>query len=443
MKSSYSVHKLHPTLNLLTWDYGSLNDEQEVAYINEKLKLINKNMLNHEVAILTSLISTSQKAIREFSMQHLINCGATEDEAHKASKSCVSQRDIQRVMTLYQWLMRVYNKYKQYGRDADHHKRGILVAIGIAYYLRLDDNFRAKYIELIDRSCSSSSMTFFDAFHEELDWFSNQVYLPPGIARTEALKENLFAAILCIGTRIPLIIVGPPGASKTLSFNIVISNLKGKDSKSLLFRNTHLFPSLTLYYYQCSRQSTSHEIDTVFQRAIDRQNKYTSANLQMNCVVCIDEAGLPDERHESLKVLHSYLDNPQVSFVATSNHMLDAAKMNRAVTLFRSEMSKNDLITLAKGCFTNIADGIPSPGQDDINVITRLCNAYWNMMVKPAPTKKLFGLRDFIYFIYYLRNHRSEMLSPQVIMEGLERNFNGSNQFADVCKIFLPDVSAA
>ena len=38
----------------------------------------------------------------------------------------------------------------------------------------------------------------------------------------------------------------------------------------------------------------------------------------------------------SLQVLHKFLDNQEVSFVAITNHVLDAAKTNRAVSLFRS-----------------------------------------------------------------------------------------------------------
>ena len=445
VRGSYSVHQLPPTLRLLTWDYGSLSTRQENDYICEKLKLLKKDMSNLYICSLTSLISQSQNAIRQFSREQLIECGATEEEASVQSKSSVSQRDIQRVITLHEWLMRIYNKHKQHGQDADYNRRAVLVAIGVVYYMRLDQNFRTKYIELIDRFQSFNSVTFLKAFREELDWFSSQICLPLGIARTEVLKENLFAVTICTSTCTPLIIVGPPGSSKTLSFNLMISNLKGKESKSPLFRDEELFPSLTPYYYQCSRQSTSSEIDTVFQRAINRQNKYCSAKLQVRCVVCIDEAGLPDERHESLKVLHHYLDNPVVSFVATSNHMLDASKTNRAITLYRSESSKDDLITLAKGCFfNNTNDGNPPiERRNEIDAtITQLCSAYRAIMSRPA-IKKFFGLRDFLYFMYYLRNHCSEMLSPQIIMEGLERNFNGSDHFADICKLFLPNVGTS
>ena len=35
------------------------------------------------------------------------------------------------------------------------------------------------------------------------------------------------------------------------------------------------------------------------------------------------------------QVLHKYLDNAEVSFIGITNHILDAAKTNRAVTLCR------------------------------------------------------------------------------------------------------------
>ena len=64
-----------------------------------------------------------------------------------------------------------------------------------------------------------------------MGFYINKLSLPTGIAKTEALKENLFATIICTVTNTPLIIVGAPGSSKTLSFNLTVSNLKGPESK--------------------------------------------------------------------------------------------------------------------------------------------------------------------------------------------------------------------
>ena len=197
------------------------------------------------------------------------------------------------------------------------------------------------------------------AFTDELDRYIDQVELPTGIAKTEALKENFFATIICTVTRTPLIIVGAPGSSKTLSFNLVISNLKGEESIKEHFRNTYLFKSLDPHFYQCSHHTTSNEIQTVFSRAINRQRNHIKFKLPICCVVFMDEAGLPEESHESLKVLHYYLDRQEVSFVAITNHILDAAKTNRAVCLFRPDASEEELKTLVKAASAQLQTILP------------------------------------------------------------------------------------
>ena len=65
-----------------------------------------------------------------------------------------------------------------------------------------------------------------------MDFYSGHLFIPRGIAKTQALMENLFCTIVCCCTSTPLIIVGAPGSSKTLSFNLALSNIKGGESKS-------------------------------------------------------------------------------------------------------------------------------------------------------------------------------------------------------------------
>ena len=274
------------------------------------------------------------------------------------------------------------------------------------------------------------------AFNNEVDWYMHQVELPTGIARTRALKENLFATIVCTVTHTPLIIVGAPGSSKTLSFNLAIANLKGQESKMKYFRDTTVFRSLDPHFYQCSRQTTSNEIQTVFSRAINRQRSHSKSKLPIYCVVFMDEAGLPEESHESLKVLHYHLDRQEVSFVAITNHVLDASKTNRAVSLFRPVVSEEDLETLAKGCLCTTPDNPPPELKKDLEMIVRFCPAYSHLMTKPE-FSQFFGLRDFIHFVSYLRRRRIQMLTPQLVMEALERNFNGLDNFEKICETFL------
>ena len=44
-----------------------------------------------------------------------------------------------------------------------------------------------------------------------------------------------------------------------------------------------MFKSLDPHYYQCSRRTTSIEIETVFQRAINRQRSHNSFSLPIRC----------------------------------------------------------------------------------------------------------------------------------------------------------------
>lgn len=299
--------------------------------------------------------------------------------------------------------------------------------------MKLSSNFREEYAKYLDDTTQlHNEICFTDAFEQEIAYYIKQVELPKGIACTVALKENLFATIICTITHTPLIIVGAPGSSKTLSFNQTVANLKGMESKNALFRETIFFRSLDPLYYQCSRHTTSNEVEIVFSRAVNRQRSYEKSNQPIYCVVFMDEAGLPGERHESLKVLHYHLDKQEVSFVAITNHVLDAAKTNRAISLFRPEASDKDLHTLATGCLCL------KPTKEPPEVVKKLCLPYF-MQMKEQNFSSFFGLRDFIQFLNYLRKKQEHkvQLTPQLIMQALERNFNGYDKFDSICKTFL------
>ena len=440
-RSTYYVRQLHPTLEFLKWDYGSLDEHQEREYVSAKMKMLNKEMANIDIEILTDLIVDCQKLMREYARQQL-SLTTSPDEARVSSRSCVSQRDIQRVFTFFEWFRDLYNKFHQHGQRNDYSRRAILVSLGIVYYMRLNTRYRKEFKKYMDgRRCLPGEVIFSQAFQEELQWCIQQVELPTGIARTQALMENLFATIVCTGTHTPLIIVGAPGSSKTLSFNLAIANLKGQESKVKIFRYTDIFHSLDPHFYQCSRRTTSIEIDTVFSRAINRQRSHSRFSLPIYCVVFMDEAGLPEESHESLKVLHYHLDRQEVSFVAITNHMLDAAKSNRAVCLFRPEASDEDLKTLAKGCLSSKLESPPPELQKDLELVVKFCPAFSKLMGEDR-FNYFFGLRDFIHFVNYLRRKRGQMLNPQIVMEALERNFNGHEEFEKIAKLFLSCVSA-
>jgi hypothetical protein len=57
--------------------------------------------------------------------------------------------------------------------------------------------------------------------------------------------------------KLPVLIIGAPGSSKSLSISLVQTNLKGSSSKSSFFRN---FPEVKIKRYQASQTSSSNAI---------------------------------------------------------------------------------------------------------------------------------------------------------------------------------------
>ena len=415
--------------------------EEKCLKLNEELSLLN-------LEYLSEMVAKCQKKMREYAYKQLrmaisedaINVANMEHDSTKEAQSSVSQRDIQRVFTFCRWLHDLYWIFKQERQGSDYTRRALLVSIGVVYYMRLNLKLREEFSEFIDRNYRSScKVTFSQALEDELKWFMSKIDLPNGIAKTQALMENIFATIICTNTRTPLIMVGAPGSSKTLSFNITIANLKGQESKMITFRKTRVFKSLDPHFYQCSRRTTSNEIQTVFSRAINRQQIHSQFSLPINCVVFMDEAGLPEESHESLKVLHYHLDRQLVSFVAITNHMLDAAKSNRAVCLFRPDATDEDLTALAKGCLTSEVANPPKRIKKILKKVVKSCEAFTKLM-EDDNFSHFFGLRDFVHFISYLRR-KKDMKIERCVVEAIERNFNGYDNFESVFTLFLHEVS--
>ena len=442
-KPSYYVRKLHPTIDYLKWDYGALNDVQEYEYITAKMSMLTKGVSSFKseeiTERLTHLVRQSQTKIREYAYHTLKKAAYSPQEAKKCARSCVSQRDMQRVFDFFKWLFNSYEQFQRFSTTKEQQVRAVLVSLGLVYYLRLGDEDRKSYSQFLNDECESlGNIDFTTAFTEELDWYMDRVDLPPGIAKTTALKENVFANIVCCQTHTPLIIIGEPGTSKTLSFNIVVNTFKGRASKHRDFKEIKLFKGLQPFFYQCSQHTNSKEIENLFKKAIQGQKIYESSSVPTYCVVFMDEAGLPEEQHDPLKVLHYHLDKRDVSFVAITNHALDAAKTNRAISLYRPETSTEDLQILA----SHLLHSTDPMTQDETKmIIAKFCSAFSSIM-KVVKFRDFYGQRDFLHFVSCLRRKRgSGFINEEKVLEALERNLNGHEDFVEVFNYFLKEVS--
>lgn len=175
---------------------------------------------------------------------------------------------------------------------------------------------------------------------------------------------------------------------------MLIDNARGEYSKSELYRQ---LPTFVAFHYQCSRKSTSNQIAEVFERAIERQTRAKQEGANILCFVFMDEAGLPEEGRESLKVLHYYLKSSMnvqtaVGFVAISNHVLDAAKTNRCNLLMRNPPDHNELFDITVGCFQMTVD----PSQCICYVTSEENSTSEYATIISSKTAHLFGLFDHL-----------------------------------------------
>ena len=96
------------------------------------------------------------------------------------------------------------------------------------------------------------------------------------------MREHIFAIVVSLITRTPLCIIGIPGQSKTLSFQIVLQNLQGAQLSSKPFCKR--LPAFDAFYCLGSKYTRSEDIASIFDRAIRREQEYEQNQMNMRCV---------------------------------------------------------------------------------------------------------------------------------------------------------------
>eukprot|EP00438_Fugacium_kawagutii_P011003 Skav220590 [mRNA] locus=scaffold2744:22511:23689:+ [translate_table: standard] len=212
--------------------------------------------------------------------------------------------------------------------------------------------FRAHFCRGADDELDSPS-EWNRIVRQEQDHWLSAIDVPDNIAKVRALRENIFAALICSMTRTPIFILGKPGCSKSLTVSLLINALTDPWSE----QSSHL-ASFSVQPYQGSRQSTSSSLNQVFERASVQQKKLravkrrTRPSAWVLALVLLDEMGLAEQSPQNpLKVLHARLEprRPQdaVSVIAISNWELDRSKLSRGLLLACPRPSVQDLTDTA------------------------------------------------------------------------------------------------
>ena len=418
-KLVYRVHPLPEGMMDFVWDYGSLDPEDETRYVQRMVEGI--TTFSNEFA---KLLCMSQDFVRKLENTHY----------------CVSLRDVRRTISLFQFfrddflpkkkLARVRQRIFKGTEDKEREIRAFILSLAHCYHSRLltDDDrrsYRTKIAEELTTIVHKLSSKYVEDVikNEQMD-ILNKMELPQGTAKNVALRENVFVILICILNKIPVFVVGKPGCSKSLSMQLIVSNLRGLDSKSDFFRE---LPTVFPVSFQGSESSTSEGILKVFQKA-ERMRRSSNTNTNISPVVLLDEIGLAEiSRYNPLKVLHSLLEPASVAVVGISNWALDAAKMNRAIHLSRPEPTKDDLYETARFIRDDVDKRKLQQVSDDL--LRRLAEAYLEYVGQQVPDN-FHGLRDYYSMVKYITtisssDDKSGDANDGRVQRGLLRNFGG------------------
>ncbi|ETN98436.1 hypothetical protein RFI_39063, partial [Reticulomyxa filosa] len=415
----YRVFPLPETMKEYVWQFGRLSNLDEKQYILEMTKKTIAELYpkkpqkwSSSIPFIVKKISISQKCLRK----------------NLQDKAIVSLRDVARCLSTYSWLRRRYSKTHAVPHWSE---KCLVIALGLCYYFKLNKKEREEYNKMI----SGNRGTPFDQqLQKEIDTLCNCFEIPSGVARNQALKENLFVLFLCIITTTPLILVGKPGTSKTLSYQIIRNNLSHsgiKNFEAKLEENKLPLKVKPIHpiTFQCTHDSKPEGIKERWEQAMRH-----SENPQIVPLLLLDKIDLAEHsKHNPLKVLHQLLEHPKISFVGISNWRLDAAKMNRVVVHQIQPMNTVELMETAKemlehhkkiyetnNCvaFDNhiLRKEIENIAQVYDKVICDKSGAF-----RPGGKKHFFGAHDFYSLIRYQLNSQLLMQS----FEGFMRNFGG------------------
>ena len=461
----YTVNPLPMSLMNFVFNFGSLKPEDESAYIKNMVERIvdklfdgkeNNKEKNYLIQIETTCVNLCQNFVKK-----------------NNDASIVSLREINRFNIFLEFFFNYLSERKHYKgiiqndieiieiydfyskkNDMEIFYFALNLSLYICYYLRLPNKkSREELCSQIDKN-KYFPYNFLKIPEMELNVLIKNFSVPEGIAKNKALKENLFLLFFCIINKIPLIICGKPGRSKTLSFKILQNSMKGPLSENSFCQN---YPELLSLKIQGSLNTTSDEITKIFERG----RNYQLINPDKLWVIFMDEMGLAEiSENNPLKVMHAELENEEnkIAFVGISNWFIDASKMNRVIYNVVQEPDEEDLIETGK----EIAKSYEIKGENICqkyeNIIIKLSKAYDKFIKKKKSdndkNQYFHGSRDFYSLIKSVVNdiiindkklseynmEEKNKLLNKICVKNIMRNFGGlENSVNDFKQFFFED----
>ena len=466
-KLVYTVNPLPISLLNFVFNFGSLKEKDEFTYIESMIEKVtdelfyqinDENILKEKTNFLkmeTECVKICQNFMKK-----------------NNDVSIVSLREVNRYNIFFKYFYGyLMKKKKDTNKDNDNDSNkfynskneleilyfSINLSLFICYYLRIPDKqSRDELCFLLNKQKYFSDGNFLLIPQMEQNYLLDNLQIPVGIAKNKNLKENIFLIFFCIINKIPVIICGAPGKSKTLSLEILQDSMKGKSSKSNFCR---MFPPLTAFKIQGSLNTTSDDILNIFEKG----RTYQKENKDKLSVIFMDEMGLAEiSENNPLKVMHSELEQEEnkISFVGISNWFIDASKMNRVIYNVVQDNDEEDVIQTGKEIaksYEKIEENFNS--QQYYDLIIKLSRAYYKFICNKKKMQDInqffHGSRDFYSLIKSImkdiiknknnldnlsqKEDRNKLLND-ICLNQISRNFNGlENSIDEFNSYFLED----
>ena len=460
-KLVYVVEPLPQSLLYYVFCFGELKEDDEKIYIK---------------SIIEKLFDKNETKFHEKTRDAIFECHKILKA--KSGSSAVSLREIARFLKSVKFFQNYFlvkdeflNKETE-GKEKLYKIISIICSIYLCYYIRLVDeaqrnefnkilnqplinlinniepdlekNIKIKneknydivnkiYYEPLKAYLKDKNIKNFSDFIKlEEEFILDRINLTDGIGKNNLLKENVFLLFVSIFTEIPLIIIGKPGTGKTLSTQLIIKSLKGKNSTDDFFKK---YPQIIQTYFQGSESTNPEDIKKLFEIA-EQKIKVKKKNENIS-VILFDEMGLCERsKNNPLKILHSNLEyagkKEGVSFIGISNYILDAAKINRALILsvLNLEKRKDQLYETARSIVESISGGFA--GEMIFKILSCSYYEYKNML---HFIHKLMALKLFFKVERFKKNEFSEIaIDPdfQKLLKDVDEikfDFHGNRDF--------------
>ena len=462
----YRVNPLpHSLLNFVFY-FGKLKPEDEINYIKSIIKqVIEKIYYNQSPPKDEKEEGSEIKNLKQMACELIWE--AQEYIRKNNDRSAVSLREIRRVNLFYEFFYNYLTKKKQFysideqtisiDEDPEFYKKldkysmqvySLNLSIFMCYYLRITNKEQRielgqKMNNILKKYDCFKLNDFLDLPLQEEKFIVKNIKLDKGIAQNRALLENIFSLFVAINSKIPIFIVGKPGCSKSLSMQLITKSMQGTVSDNPFFK---LLPKTIIHSYQGSLSSTSKGVQNVFIKARGTLSQLKKGEYKENIISLIyfDEMGLAEHSpNNPLKVIHSELEydqnanDKQVAFVGISNWELDAAKMNRGISISIPEPDEEDNKETAFTIGNSYDEKMAIRYRNFFENLGKSYYSYKQELKKNYSRNgkdDFHGNRDFYHLVKnsarnILEKEKNNNLNEQTLVESavdsIERNFSG------------------